>query len=65
MDRFFSRLEPGRFVKRVNWSLTVDEELFSNFDKSKPAFEGTLKKLSVEDLDLEKVCCYSSHHMAS
>lgn len=55
MDRFFARLEPGRFVKRVNWSLTVDEELFSNFDKSKPAFEGTLKKLSVGDLDLDKV----------
>lgn len=57
MDRFFARLEPGRFVKRVNWSLTVDEELFSNFDKSKPAFEGKLKKLSVEDLDLDKVSC--------
>lgn len=56
MDRFFSRLEPGRYVKRVNWGLTVDEELFSNFDKSAPAFEGKLKKLSVEDLDLDKVC---------
>lgn len=66
MDRFFARLEPGRYVKRVNWSLTVDEELFSNFDKSKPAFEGTLKKLSVEDLDLEKVCCSSiSNHVVS
>lgn len=57
MDRFFARLEPGRFVKRVNWSLTVDEELFSNFDKSQAAFEGKLKKLSVEDLDMDKVSC--------
>jgi hypothetical protein len=56
MDRFFGRLEPGRYVKRVNWGLTVDEELFSNFDKSAPAFEGKLKKLSVEDLVLDKVC---------
>lgn len=56
MDRFFARLETGKLVRRVNWSLTVDEELFSNFDKSKPAFEGTLKKLAMEDLDLEKVC---------
>lgn len=56
MDRFFARLEAGRLVKRVNWSLTVDEELFSNFDKSTPAFEGTLKKLALEDLDLNKVC---------
>lgn len=56
MDRFFARLEAGQLVKRVNWSLTVDEELYSNFDKSAPAFEGTLKKLALEDLDLEKVC---------
>jgi hypothetical protein len=59
MDRFFARLEPGRYVKRVNWGLTVDEELYSNFDKSAPAFEGKLKKLSLEDLDLDKVCRYS------
>lgn len=56
MDRFFARLEAGRLVKRVNWSLTVDEELYSNFDKSTPAFEGTLKKLALGDLDLTKVC---------
>ncbi|KAI2789684.1 hypothetical protein POX_d05180 [Penicillium oxalicum] len=54
MDRFFARLEPGRYVKRVNWGLTVDEELFSNFDKSKPAFEGKLQKLSLQELDLDK-----------
>lgn len=63
MDRFFARLEAGRLVKRVNWSLTVDEELYSNFDKSAPAFEGRLEKLALEDLDLNKVlycycCCY-------
>ncbi|KAJ5488832.1 hypothetical protein N7539_003722, partial [Penicillium diatomitis] len=54
MDRFFARLEPGRYVKRVNWGVTVDEELFSNFDKSKPAFEGTLQKISLEELNLDK-----------
>ncbi|KAF7714689.1 Uncharacterized protein PECH_008280 [Penicillium ucsense] len=54
MDRFFARLEPGRYVKRVNWGVTVDEELFSNFDKSKPAFEGTLQKISLEELKLDK-----------
>lgn len=56
MDRYFGRLESGKLVMRVNWSLTVDEELFSNFDKSAPAFEGTLKRLELEDLNLEKVC---------
>lgn len=60
MDRFFARLESRKLVRRVNWSLTVDEELYSNFDKSTPAFEGTLKKLEVEDLDLEKVCHFFS-----
>lgn len=55
MDRFFARLEAGRLVKRVNWAVTVDEELYSNFDKSGPAFEGTLKKMTVDDLDLNKV----------
>ena len=56
MDRFFARLEAGRLVKRINWSLTVDEELYSNFDKGGAAFEGKLEKLALEDLDLEKVC---------
>lgn len=58
MDRFFARLEAGRLVKRVNWAVTVDEELYSNFDKSGPAFEGTLKKMTVDDLDLNKVGFY-------
>jgi hypothetical protein len=55
MDRFFARLEAGRLVKRVNWAITVDEELYSNFDKSGPAFEGALTKMTVDDLDLNKV----------
>lgn len=56
MDRFFARLETGRLVKRVNWSLTVDEELYSNFDKGGTALENKLDQLALEDLDLEKVC---------
>ncbi|KAE8148872.1 hypothetical protein BDV25DRAFT_168191 [Aspergillus avenaceus] len=54
MDRFFAKLQPGRFVKRVNWGITVDEELYSNFDKSGPAFEGKLKAMTLEELDLDK-----------
>ncbi|KAJ5342240.1 hypothetical protein N7541_011364, partial [Penicillium brevicompactum] len=54
MDRFFARLETGRLVKRINWSLTVDEELHSNFDKGGIALEGKLEHLSLEDLDLDK-----------
>ncbi|KAI9734508.1 MAG: hypothetical protein M1834_002108 [Cirrosporium novae-zelandiae] len=29
MDRFFSRLEVGRIVRRVNWSITTHTNLFS------------------------------------
>jgi hypothetical protein len=56
MDRFFARLEAGRLVKRVNWSLTVDEELYSNFDKGQAAFDGKLEKIALGDLNLDKVC---------
>ncbi|CAG8189684.1 unnamed protein product [Penicillium olsonii] len=54
MDRFFARLEVGRLVKRVNWSLTVDEELYSNFDKGGTALKIKPDKLALEDLNLQK-----------
>ncbi|OQE31053.1 hypothetical protein PENFLA_c002G04490 [Penicillium flavigenum] len=31
MDKFFARLEVGKFVKRVNWSITIDTGLFAAF----------------------------------
>ncbi|KAJ5584437.1 uncharacterized protein N7459_004237 [Penicillium hispanicum] len=31
MDRFFARVEVGRYVKRVNWSVTTETELFAAF----------------------------------
>lgn len=31
MDRFFARVEVGRFVQRVNWSVTTRTELFAAF----------------------------------
>ncbi|KAJ5095417.1 hypothetical protein NUU61_004773 [Penicillium alfredii] len=31
MDRFFARVEVGRFVRRVNWSVTTATELFAAF----------------------------------
>ncbi|KAJ5494183.1 hypothetical protein N7463_010270 [Penicillium fimorum] len=31
MDKFFARIEVGKFVKRVNWSITVDTDLFAAF----------------------------------
>ncbi|KAJ5135576.1 uncharacterized protein N7515_004854 [Penicillium bovifimosum] len=31
MDRFFARLEVGKFVKRINWSITINAGLFAAF----------------------------------
>lgn len=31
MDRFFAKLEVGRFVKRVNWGVTTETDLFAAF----------------------------------
>ncbi|KAJ5918853.1 hypothetical protein N7454_009997 [Penicillium verhagenii] len=31
MDRFFAKIEVGKFVKRVNWSVTTETELFAAF----------------------------------
>lgn len=56
MDRFFRTLPPGKYVRRVNWAVTVDEELYSNFDKSGNAMTEECKQLGIDDLDLNKVC---------
>lgn len=34
MDRFFARLEVGKFVQRVNWSVTLDTPLFAAFGQT-------------------------------
>ncbi|KAJ5950878.1 uncharacterized protein N7479_009291 [Penicillium vulpinum] len=31
MDRFFARIAVGKFVKRHNWSITIDTDLFAAF----------------------------------
>ncbi|OQD89698.1 hypothetical protein PENANT_c002G06857 [Penicillium antarcticum] len=31
MDRFFTRIEVGKFVRRVNWSVTIATDLFAAF----------------------------------
>ncbi|KAK4862164.1 hypothetical protein LT330_003302 [Penicillium expansum] len=53
MDRFFARLAVGKFVKRVNWSITIDTGLFAAFSgthavvgKNEEAIE--LGKLNVD-----------------
>lgn len=55
MDRFFDKLEVGKFVKRANWTVTTDAELFSAFGKVHGGQEDNLRQLSVDELDLENV----------
>lgn len=53
MDRFFANLEVGKYVKRVNWSITTDAELFAAFGGVHSQEGETMKPLTVRELDLE------------
>lgn len=62
MDRFFAKLEVGRYVKRVNWSVTTDTGLFAAFggihgdkDEGEDGKDGN-RALKAEELDLDTVC---------
>ena len=58
MDRFFSKLEVGKFVKRVNWTVTTDSELFAAFGGVHGDDSEAMKQLKVDDLDLDSVCVF-------
>ncbi|EXJ86709.1 hypothetical protein A1O3_03662 [Capronia epimyces CBS 606.96] len=47
MDRFFSKVEVGKYVKRVNWSITTNTELYAAAAGTTHAHEGDM----VEELD--------------
>ncbi|KAI9815267.1 MAG: hypothetical protein M1827_002747 [Pycnora praestabilis] len=49
MDRYFGRLGVGRFVKRVNWSITTNDHLFSAFGNH--LYEGEEEEEEVIDID--------------
>ncbi|KAJ5541281.1 hypothetical protein N7494_006357 [Penicillium frequentans] len=59
MDRFFAKVEVGRFVKRVNWSVTTETELFAAFGsvhgshvaEDKPEGERALR---LEELNIDQ-----------
>lgn len=57
MDRFFARLEVGKYVKRVNWSVTTDAQLFAAFGGVHGHEGDGLEGLKLEELDLDSVCC--------
>ncbi|PCH03733.1 Protein of unknown function DUF3445 [Penicillium occitanis (nom. inval.)] len=52
MDRFLSRLEPGKFVKRLNWSITPTGELFALQDLHN--YGGHEEELTLENFDPSK-----------
>ena len=54
MDRFFSKLEVGKYVKRANWSVTVDTELYAGGDGTNHAHVGD-EVVELEEIDVEKV----------
>lgn len=55
MDRFFDKLEVGKCVRRVNWSITTDAELFSAFgNKIHGGADDELVPLKMDDLDLDQ-----------
>jgi hypothetical protein len=59
MDRYFAKLEVGKYVKRVNWSVTTDAELFSAGDGTVHAHEGDeiqeLKEINVDTVSVTRV----------
>ncbi|TPX19670.1 hypothetical protein DIZ76_017462 [Coccidioides immitis] len=55
MDRFFDKLEVGKFVKRLNWTMTTDADLFSAFGGIHAGHGEDMTPLKVEDLDLDNV----------
>lgn len=56
MDRFFSRMEVGRYVKRVNWSVTTGTELFAAFGGVHGEEGDGMRGLELAELDLDSVC---------
>ncbi|KAJ5916551.1 hypothetical protein N7504_000566 [Penicillium tannophilum] len=59
MDRFFAKVEVGRFVKRVNWSVTTETELFAAFGSvhGSHVLEDKLKDkpaLRLEELNIDQ-----------
>jgi hypothetical protein len=55
MDRFFSRLEVGKYVKRVNWSVTTHGELYAAGKGTNHAHEGdVVQEMRDDELDVDK-----------
>lgn len=54
MDRFFAKLEVGKYVKRANWNITTNTELFAAGSETNHAHEGDAVE-ELKTVDVEKV----------
>ncbi|KAJ6115836.1 hypothetical protein N7523_006253 [Penicillium sp. IBT 18751x] len=59
MDRFFARVEVGKYVKRVNWSITTGAQLFAAFGEVHGSSANTSedqrsRAMRLDELDLSK-----------
>lgn len=62
MDRYFSKVQVGDYVKRTNWAITTHGELFSFESGSNHAHEGeTIEEL--QEVDPENVRPVTSIHL--
>ena len=55
MDRFFAKLEDGKYVKRANWSVSMDGELFQPGLGTTHALQGDQVVEFTGELDPDKV----------
>ncbi|PLN80248.1 hypothetical protein BDW42DRAFT_171114 [Aspergillus taichungensis] len=54
MDRFFARLEVGKFVQRVNWSVTLNTPLFAAFGQTHGRKDAVAdEEIKVGELDVD------------
>jgi hypothetical protein len=63
MDRFFARIEVGRFVRRVNWSVTIATDLFAAFGGTHAVVGKKEDAIEPGKLDVDEVCLLSSRCM--
>lgn len=56
MDKFFARIEVGKFVKRVNWSITIDTGLFAAFGGTHAVSGKKEEAIELGKLNVDQVC---------
>lgn len=60
MDRYFTNVELGKYVKRSNWSISINTELFAAFGGMHSYGDGTKEaKIKEGQLDVDSVCYFS------